>query len=155
MHKAQAAGTLFAGASSIAYYAYTKIFPTTISVNESTQNSIDIPNYEENYFIKNVVPLVAGGFIIGVAVTAGIIYYVRRSDKYQPISSYTEVNNEKDEDFLCIYCVSSKATHVFLPCGHLNSCGNCANMIYKTKKQCPYDRQPLTSPPLQVILTKL
>lgn len=39
---------------------------------------------------------------------------------------------------MCKVCLSEKADHIFINCGHLVSCGTC---IESLKKKCPLCRQ--------------
>ena len=78
---------------------------------------------------------------------------IARSDMF---SSTTKPNNviketttttsiPKDQDNLCVICIDSPSTHLFVDCGHLALCVECSKIKYE---ECPLCRTVVTRNPI-------
>lgn len=57
--------------------------------------------------------------------------------------SSSDSSNNAEQSDLCVVCLDSRCTHVFVPCGHLCVCSTCADMVIQTDLQeCPMCRVP-------------
>ncbi|XP_053396554.1 baculoviral IAP repeat-containing protein 2-like isoform X2 [Mercenaria mercenaria] len=58
-------------------------------------------------------------------------------EKIEPLETLLEENHKLKENQLCKICMDSRADVIFLPCGHMISCPQCAPALIK----CPVCRQ--------------
>lgn len=48
-----------------------------------------------------------------------------------------------EESKLCCVCYKEKYNNVFIPCGHVCCCQNCAKRVYNSTHKCPICRQAI------------
>ncbi|XP_053396556.1 inhibitor of apoptosis protein-like isoform X4 [Mercenaria mercenaria] len=58
-------------------------------------------------------------------------------ENHEPLETLLEENHKLKENQLCKICMDSRADVIFLPCGHMISCPQCAPALIK----CPVCRQ--------------
>jgi hypothetical protein len=70
------------------------------------------------------------------------MYVSDRKQKGKQKISYStrEVNDNGISNKLCSICEDAEIDVIYLPCGHISSCGKCANFIYQNHKICPVCR---------------
>ncbi|XP_053396386.1 baculoviral IAP repeat-containing protein 3-like isoform X2 [Mercenaria mercenaria] len=59
------------------------------------------------------------------------------TNKYEPLETLVEENQRLKENQMCKICLDSRADIIFLPCGHMVSCPQCAPALTK----CPVCRK--------------
>ncbi|KAI7901667.1 zinc finger, C3HC4 type-domain-containing protein [Cokeromyces recurvatus] len=66
----------------------------------------------------------------------------RLVDQYK--ADHTSQNNETvKDDNLCRICFDAQQNCVFLDCGHMVTCMDCAKKLIETNNQCPICREPI------------
>ena len=54
-------------------------------------------------------------------------------------------DNQNNTDHRCRVCLENPLEVIFLNCGHISCCGNCAAAIMTTNARCPICRQTITT----------
>ncbi|KAI9361920.1 zinc finger, C3HC4 type-domain-containing protein [Pilaira anomala] len=52
-------------------------------------------------------------------------------------------NNNSNEDSLCRICFDNQQNCVFLDCGHMATCIECAKKLIESRNECPICREPI------------
>eukprot|EP00854_Cymbomonas_tetramitiformis_P021636 gene21636-26024_t len=80
----------------------------------------------------------------GTGTAALTVFEGDGEKKTETITSFSDSDSELEDDERCIICYDSRATHVFLECGHAGFCKICAfKMWVRPPHECPTCRQKI------------
>ncbi|KAI8387268.1 zinc finger, C3HC4 type-domain-containing protein [Blakeslea trispora] len=66
---------------------------------------------------------------------------VRLVDQYKAENDQNSISG--DESNMCRICFDAQQNCVFLDCGHMVTCMECAKKLIETKNECPICREPI------------
>ena len=113
-------------------------------IQERQHDSVDIPAASSNSNISNITT--------GWSLMLWLLGWVlRRSERHKEQVSLTtgkrssNINNSTDDLMtnlgICIICMDSKRSHVFVPCGHVCACQACSYEVMGRDSRCPICKQ--------------
>ena len=111
------------------------------------KNGIDseneIPAQNENEFYENKGASGGSSFELSPSILKYLEMLEEENNNLKKSQQIVEQENQKlkeiKESHCCIICMDNEISTVFLPCGHLLSCFDCASFL----KKCPICRQPI------------
>ncbi|CAO3692025.1 unnamed protein product [Rhizopus stolonifer] len=61
----------------------------------------------------------------------------------QRLAEQQQIKHEPRDDILCRICLDAEQNCVFLNCGHMAACMDCAKALIESKNECPICREPI------------
>ena len=92
--------------------------------------------YARNWKIVAIIFFAVGGACASYWIYKNYILRYLENRRYEQLLRDLDENNEEDRDTICTVCLDNQRDVVLLPCGHVCSCRQCADLV----NNCPICR---------------